>query len=261
VLDKSADRLIQGDEMLGGKLARIRRSLRKVEFLRSAYFFLYSLKQRMGWTRQSVAAEMAQAIGDREDPWNYTTNPDEMERFRSALNMLQSAKAEGRFENAFEVGCSEGVFTKMLALHCQDILAVDISQAALERAARRCGGHTVRFEKWDLFNSPAPSGLDLVVVMDVLELYFRPADVRYGRDKLVGSLRPGGFLLVGNSRQNPVFETAWWAKWMVRGGKRIAECFAEHPNLQLLALETKGIYVNALFKVRPGIAAASQPKH
>jgi hypothetical protein len=88
------------------------------------------------------------------------------------------------------------------------------------------------------------------VVMDVLELYLRPADVCYGRDKLVKSLRPGGLLLLGNSRQNPIFETAWWAKWMVRGGKRIAECFAEHSRLELLASETKGIYVNALFRVR-----------
>jgi len=240
--------------MLAETISTIRRALRKVAFLRSAYFFLYTLRQRLGWTRQAVAAEMVRAISDREDPWGYTTSPDEMERFRSALNMLESAKVVGRFEHAFEVGCSEGVFTSMLAVHCEDLLAVDISQAALDRAALRCEGHRVRFEQWDLFNLPAPSGLDLVVVMDVLELYFRPADVRFGRDKLAGSLRPGGFLLLGNSRQNPVFETAWWAKWMVRGGKRIAECFAEHPQLQLLALETKGIYVNALFQVKPDVA-------
>jgi len=244
--------------MLAEKKSIIRQTLRQIASLRSAYFFFYAVRQRIGWTRQSVAAEMVQAISAREDPWCYTTNPEEMERFRSALGMLQAVKAGGHFENAFEVGCSEGVFTNMLAAHCKDLLAVDISQAALDRAAQRCEGPGVRFELWDLFHSPAPSCLDLVVVMDVLELYFRPADVRYGRDKLVSSLRPGGYLLLGNSRQNPVFETAWWAKWMVRGGRRIAECFVEHPRLKLLTLEIEGIYVNALFQVTPEIAAAGQ---
>ena len=236
--------------MARGMLAQIRRSLRRVDFLRSAYFFVYAWRQRIGWTRQSVATDMLKAICDREDPWGYTTNSEEMDRFRSALRMLQSVEDAGGFENAFEVGCSEGVFTSMLAAHCQSLLAVDISNVALDRAMRRCEGQDVQFERWDLFDSPAPSHLDLVVVMDVLEVYLRPADVCYGRDKLVNSLRPGGFLLLGNSRQNPIFETAWWAKWMVRGGKRIAECFAEHPRLELLASETKGIYVNALFRVR-----------
>jgi 2-polyprenyl-3-methyl-5-hydroxy-6-metoxy-1,4-benzoquinol methylase len=232
-------------------IVQIRRKLRKVHFLRSAYFLVYTWKQRAGWTRQSVAKDMLDLMREREDPWDYTTNPEEIDRFRSALEMLQMANAGRSFENAFEVGCSEGIFTVMLSPRCQSLLAVDISQAALDRAEQRCKGQNVRFEIWDLFNSPVPSNLDLTVVMDVLELYFSPSDVRYARDKLVTSLRPGGYLLLGNSRQNDIFETSWWGKWMVRGGKRIAEFFSEHPQLELVASETKGIYVNALFHVRP----------
>jgi len=194
--------------------------------------------------------DVLNVIQEREDPWNYTTNPEEIERFWSASEMLEMARGDGFFENAFEVGCSEGIFTCILAPRCKSLLAVDISQTALNRAMQRCAGLETKFEQWDLFTSPAPANLDLVVVMDVLELFFYPPDVRYARDKLVSTLLPGGYLLLGNSRQNDIFETSWWGKWMLRGGKRIAEFFGDHPQLELVASETKGIYVNALFRVR-----------
>jgi hypothetical protein len=229
---------------------QIRRKLRRVHFLRSAFYFFHSWRERARWTRKSVVEDLLHLMHEREDPWNYTTNPEEMERFRSALKLLKLARGDGFFENAFEVGCSEGVFTSILAPQCRSLLAVDISQTALNRAMQRCAGLEARFEQWDLFTSPAPANLDLVVVMDVLEYFLSPSDVRYARDKLVNSLCYGGYLLLGNSRQNDVFETSWWGRWMLRGGKRIAEFFSDHPQLELVALDSKGIYVNALFRGR-----------
>jgi Nodulation protein S (NodS) len=231
-------------------ILQIRRKLRNVHFLRSAFYFCQTWIERTRFERELLLEDLLNQLQQREDPWNYTSNPEEIERFRSASKLFELARGDGFFENAFEVGCSEGVFTSMLAPRCRSLLAVDISQAALDRAMQRCAGREVRFEQWDLFTSPAPANLDLVVVMDVLEYFFCPSDIRIARDKLVSSLRPGGYLLLGNSRQNDIFETSWWGKWMLRGGKRIAEFFGDHPQLELVASETKGIYVNALFRVR-----------
>ena len=231
-------------------IGRARRLLHDIAPLRSAFYFCRALRQRARFKRDAVFVEMESVLQQHEDPWHYTTNPEEADRFRSAADLLDLAQKNGPFENAFEVGCSEGVFTEMLAPRCKSLLAVDISQAALSRAQQRCKGLSVRFEQWNLFASPAPENLDLVVVMDVLELFFHPSDVEFARDKLVRTLRPGGYLLLGNSRQSDVFETSRWGKWMLRGGRRIAEFFREHPQLEFVAWEAKGIYVNALYRLR-----------
>lgn len=228
----------------------IRKKLSKIHWLRSAYYFFQSLWERAQWGRKPVLDKWLKQWYKNEDPWNYTSCPEEGDRFRSALKLLDAARGENLFERAIEVGCAEGVFTSMLAQRCKSLLAVDISQTALDRARRRCAEDKVKFEQWDLSTSPAPSNLDLVVVMDVLELFYRPSDIRKARQKLVTTLRPGGYLLLGNSRQNDVFETAWWSKWLLRGGKRIAEYFGAHPGLELIASEMDGIYMNALFRAK-----------
>lgn len=225
----------------------IRRKLRDVHFLRSTYYFWHTLRVRASWSKESLREELVDLLKEREDPWNYTTDPDENDRFKSALGLLDMASSDRLFENAFEVACSEGVFSNMLARRCKSLVAVDISEAALSRAKRRCAGREVKFEQWDLFTSPVPKDLDLVVVMDVIELLLSPSDVRNARDKLVDGLRPGGHLLLSDSRQNVIFETSWWGKWLLRGGMRIAEFFGEHPELKLVASETQVGCVLALF--------------
>ena len=229
-------------------LIQIRRKLRNVHFLRSTYFFFRSWKERFRWASKPVLDSWLEEMYEREDPWNYLDCPEESDRFRSALHLLENARGTTAFERGFEVGCAEGVFTSMLAPHCKSLLAVDISKNALRRASERCAGTHVKFEQWDLATSPAPTDMDLVVIMDVLELFFRPPDIRNARDKLTGAVRSGGYLLLGNSRQNDIFETSWWGKAMLRGGKRIAESFGEHPQLDLVSMEMEGMYVNALFR-------------
>jgi SAM-dependent methyltransferase len=229
---------------------KARRMLRNIVFLRSVSHFFRALGECARYRRQKMLEDLQNLMQKREDPWNYSTNPQEADRFRSAMELLDMVRENGRFENAFEVGCSEGVFTAMLAPRCKSLLAVDISQVALCRAQQRCTGPGVRFEQWNLFDSPAPVNLDLIVVMDVIEYFFYPPDVRFARDKLVRALRPGGHLLVGNSRQSDMFETSRWGKWMLRGGGRIAEFFGDHPQLELVASESKGIFINSLFRLR-----------
>ena len=231
-------------------IRQIRRKLRDVHSLRSAFYFYLAVKERAEWGKKSVLDDWLNEMYEKPDPWSYATCPEENDRFRSAALLLDEARDGKMFERAFEVGCAEGVFTAMLAARCKSLLAVDLSNAALKRARARCTGMNVTFDEWDLVLSPAPSEMDLVVIMDVLELFVRPSLIKDAREKLVSSVRPGGYLLLGNSRQSDVYETAWWGKWMLRGGKRIAEFFAEHPRLTMVGSEAEGLYVNALFRAK-----------
>lgn len=227
---------------------KIRKKLKKINALRSTYYFFHSLKERWRWQRKPVLDQWLNELYQKEDPWNYTTSRGELDRFQSAVRLLDKARECSQFEQAFEIGCAEGVFTRMLAQRCKSLLAVDIAPSALERARSRCTEGNITFKHWDLADSPAPVGMDLVVTMDVLELFYRPRDIQNAREKLVSALRPGGYLLLGNSRQNDIFETSWWGKWMLRGGMRIAEYFSAHPQLDLLTSESRGIYINAVFR-------------
>ena len=148
--------------------------------------FFRSWKERFRWASKPVLDSWLEEMYEKEDPWNYVTCPEESDRFRSALHLLEKVRGIVPFDRGFEVGCAEGVFTIMLAPHCKSLLAVDISTNALRRASERCAGTQVRFEQWDLSTSPAPADMDLVVIMDVLELFFRPSDIRNARDKLTG---------------------------------------------------------------------------
>lgn len=228
---------------------QIRSRLRDIHSLRSALHLYLALKEQMQWAKPALEASLEQCY-EKPDPWDYMTCPEEQDRFSSAIRLLDQARGGELFRNAFEVGCAEGVFTAKLAPLCKSLLAVDVSARALERARIRCAGTSVTFQRWDIMLSPVPSNMDLVVIMDVLELFFHPSDIRSARGKLISAIRPGGCLLLGNSRQDEFFETAPWGKWVLRGGKRIAECFGEDPRLTLAGSEAGQFYVNALFRVR-----------
>jgi hypothetical protein len=108
----------------------------------------------------------------------------------------------------------------------------------------------VRFATWDLRGDPVAERFDLVVAMDVLEAFCRPHLVRAARAKLVEALAPGGYLLLGNSRQGELFESSWWGRALIRGGKWIDRYVAGHPALEVVGTGTGGFYVNTLFRRR-----------
>jgi hypothetical protein len=70
---------------------------------------------------------------DDDDPWGFRTRWYE-ERKRG---LTMAALLEPRYRTAFEPGCSIGVLTADLADRCDRLLAMDISERAIERAAAR----------------------------------------------------------------------------------------------------------------------------
>ncbi|MBI4052178.1 MAG: methyltransferase domain-containing protein [Elusimicrobia bacterium] len=69
----------------------------------------------------------------RVDPYRYATLEFEQRRFQLMIQLLQ----DRFYAYALEVGCAEGFFTEKLVPICNKILALDVSEEALQRTRSR----------------------------------------------------------------------------------------------------------------------------
>ena len=137
------------------------------------------------------------------DPWGYSDRWYE-ERERA---VTLSALPERRYACAYEPGCSIGLLTEALADRCEALLAADVSESALEQAARRLQGRPhVRFECRGLPEGWPAGTFDLIVLSEIL-YYFDDADLHDVASRAVGSVAPGGTLLTVHWR-HPVADYA-----------------------------------------------------
>ncbi|HEX8425345.1 class I SAM-dependent methyltransferase [Hymenobacter sp.] len=127
------------------------------------------------------------------DPWSFETSPYEQAKYADTV----AALAKTLYESAFEVGCSLGVLTQLLAARCCHLLAVDVAEAPLERARQRCAYlPQVEFQQMMLpAEFPVSRTFDLVVLSEV-GYYWSAPDLAQIADQLVAALRPGGHLLL-----------------------------------------------------------------
>lgn len=126
------------------------------------------------------------------DPWGFDTRW--YERRKRAIT-IASLPLE-RFGYAFEVGCSIGVLTSDLAERCDDLLSVDISSAAVERARERLAGRAgVRIERFDVGSGYPPGEFDLVVLSEVGYYFDEPSLARL-LAAVERSLSPAGVLVL-----------------------------------------------------------------
>jgi SAM-dependent methyltransferase len=76
--------------------------------------------------------EFEKLYAEDGDPWGYFSRPYEQEKYRHTLDFVLEHCGHA---SALEVGCSVGVFTKMLAPAFDSVLAIDISDEAVKLAA------------------------------------------------------------------------------------------------------------------------------
>ena len=108
------------------------------------------------------------------DPWGLESRAYEAEKFDATVAALGGRT----YACAFEVGCAGGSLTRRLAQHCSQLLAIDVSETALERARRKCADQPqVRFERM-VFPQSTPDivGVDLIVLSEVA-YYWDDADL------------------------------------------------------------------------------------
>jgi 2-polyprenyl-3-methyl-5-hydroxy-6-metoxy-1,4-benzoquinol methylase len=179
-----------------------------------------------------VEAALEAEYSAGEDPWRYATDRAAQQKYTTALEMLDDAGLPHGC-CAVEIGCGEGFFTEQLAPRCKQLLAVDISPLALERAATRCALHrNVTFRRWDLRRNAPLGTFDLVVCMDVLQYIPRPRPRRRAVANVAASVTAGGALLLSGVLQPAFVEAAWWTKWLPISAKADAALFlASDPAL------------------------------
>lgn len=131
------------------------------------------------------------------DPWNFETSEYERNKYERTLSVL----AHRRYRRALEVGCSIGVFTAMLAPLCDELLAVDVSEAAVAAARQRLADlPNVRVELRTLPEETPQGPFDLIVASEVL--YYWPEDVMLSAlRRFEEVLAPGGSLLAVHWRK------------------------------------------------------------
>ncbi len=182
------------------------------------------------------------------DPWEYNSR-EEVGRHVIAEELIDTIPDADAMNRVLEIACAEGTFTERLAGRCRSLLSLDISLVAIERARRRrVWSDAVRFAQFDLVRDEIPGSFTLVVVMDVLTYIQSVARLRKIRQKIVDAAEPGGWILVGDVRQSEVFETSWWGKRFLCGGRRICEFMGEHEQLYLERRVETDTHVFRLFR-------------
>lgn len=124
-----------------------------------------------------------------DDPWGFTDRWYEQRKRALTLASLP----DERYETALELGCSIGVLTAELATRCDELLAIDVSQAAVDRARARVGDE-VRVERADLLTE-FPAGPFSLIVFSEVGYYFRGPELERVLDAIEAALAPGGTLV------------------------------------------------------------------
>lgn len=127
-------------------------------------------RARLGWQAFKTRRKLDRQFRKREDPFSYGTDPYEKAR----LAALDAALGAGRLGTVLEAACAEGHLTERLVRRAAQVVAVDISAVALERARLRAPG--ARFVEADLLAwRPGPlAPFDAIVLPEVLYYLDRP---------------------------------------------------------------------------------------
>ena len=130
--------------------------------------------------------------GANDDPWAFATSPYERAKYETTITALPKE----RYANAFEIGCSIGVLSEMLAKRCDRLMSVDASELPLKTARQRLVPYrhvTVgRMSIPDQF----PGGTFDLIVLSEVGYYLTVADLQRTRQMMLDRLVPGGQLLL-----------------------------------------------------------------
>ena len=141
--------------------------------------------------REQRRAEWERSYAGEGDPYGYELGGYDLARYQRMLDML----GDRRFRRALDMGCSVGVLSELLAPRCDELVAVDISGAAVARARERLSGYGhVAVERRTLPAEIPDGPFDLIVCADVAEYWDRGSRLRAIRS-IEDRLAPDGVLL------------------------------------------------------------------
>ena len=181
----------------------------------------------------------------RPDPWDYDS-PYEQTKYERTLDLI----SEGPVGRALELACAEGRFTLRLAQRCDHVCALDVSEAAVERAKERCSAYSnVTYVVGDFFDEPIEGQWDLIVCSEVL-YYVSDSNLLYPLAKrLRDALNPGGRLLLAHAYELSDEPARTGMDWEVAfGAKVIEKTFARVSGLRHVKSRRTPLYQIDLFE-------------
>jgi SAM-dependent methyltransferase len=148
------------------------------------------------------------------DAWELESSPYERERLR----VLAAVLGGRRYGRVLEIGAGGGDMTRLLVPLADEIVGVDVSEAAVERARRRVVAPRVDVRVANVMEEDmaAWGPWDLVVLSETiyyLGWLYPFFDVGWLAHTLHGSVREGGRLLLANTRLND--DHGLMAPWLI----------------------------------------------
>ncbi|WP_199510691.1 class I SAM-dependent methyltransferase [Nucisporomicrobium flavum] len=126
----------------------------------------------------------------KDDPWDVATKWHDQRKYAVTMASLPRE----RYRRCYEPGCSIGLLTRMLAERCDEVLAVDCVESAVQQAAEVNRDLANVRVATAMLPAELPEGtFDLVVIGDLL-YYLSGDDLTALLDGLIQRLEPGGDL-------------------------------------------------------------------
>ena len=180
---------------------------------------------------------------ENPDPWNYRLSPYERQKYERVLAC--ALKWRRASESALEVGCSVGVFSRMLAGHFHKVTAIDVSKEALAAVARyNHSAKAVRFMHRDLQSLDIDHQYDVIFCAEVL-YYIREKDVEIVCRQLDKYLSARGIIVLVTGVSTAPPDSFYFDGWADIFAARFQQTFKE------IVQDSVRPYLIAVFSRRP----------
>ncbi len=127
----------------------------------------------------------------KDDPWDLATKWHDQRKYAVTVASLPRP----RYRRCYEPGCSVGLLTRLLAPRCDEVLAVDSVESAVQQTRENVREFPhVTAERASLPAELPDATYDLIVVGDLL-YYLSAEDLDATIDGLIARLEPGGDLV------------------------------------------------------------------
>lgn len=152
------------------------------------YFFI--TKRRLNTLNADYFEKL---YAENTDPWNFRHSEYELQKYHRCIQVL----GQNFFASALELGCSIGIQSYLLSKICRYLMAVDISEVAIEEAKQHCAeASNIEFKTMNLAHT-FPKGKFNLITCCEMGYYFTKEDLRALFVNIDSALLSGGtFLLV-----------------------------------------------------------------
>jgi len=121
------------------------------------------------------------------DPWRVSEKEEEMEKAQTIYSMIPEA------DTGIDLGCGEGIFTKLYKRKIKKMWGVDISPTAIERAMEICPD--VEFLVHDITKPLTLNKVDVVLINEVL-YYVHPNNWKDISNNVYNLMKSKGKLVI-----------------------------------------------------------------